>query len=137
VFGVFDQQEPLPSDYGSPGGDSSTLSNLAPGEGALPKGYGAAKADAAQPSQVVKDISAFAKGVTSAVQAAGGTSSAFQSSGKASAPVVVAETSAPASGADPSKKWKIVAALALSTAVVGGTLWYGTKQGWFSPKEGP
>ena len=134
---MFDQQEPLPSDYGSPGGDSSTLSNLAPGEGALPKGYGAAKADTAQPSQVVKDISAFAKGVTSAVQAAGGTSSAFQSSGKASAPAVVAETSVPASGADPSKKWKIVAALALSTAVVGGTLWYGTKQGWFAPKGAP
>ena len=132
---MFDQQEPLPSDYGSPGGDSSTLSNLAPGEGALPKGYGAAKADTAQPSQVVKDISAFAKGVTSAVQAAGDAPSAFQSSGKASAPV--AETGAPGSGADPSKKWKIMAALALSTAVVGGTLWYGTKQGWFAPKEAP
>ena len=28
-----------------------------------------------------------------------------------------------------------MAALALGTALVGGTVWYGSRQGWFAPKE--
>ena len=83
---MFDPHQPLPSDYGSPGGDPAQLSSLAPGEGALPKGYGATKTDSAQPAPVVKDISDFAKGMTTALQTVAGAPSAFQPSGKASPP---------------------------------------------------
>lgn len=127
---MFDPHQPLPSDYGSPGGDPAQLSSLAPGEGALPKGYGATKTDSAQPAPVVKDISDFAKGMTTALQTVAGAPSAFQPSGKASPPAP--PPSSPAD--DASKKWKIMAALALGTALVGGTVWYGSRQGWFAPK---
>lgn len=135
---MFDLNQPLPSDYGSPGGTPSQLASLAGGEGALPNGYGAAKSDASASSgskaeQTTKDLSDFAKGLTTALQESGVTGS-FQSSGKASAPTV---PSTAVADSDASKKWKVMAALAFGTALVGGTLWYGSKQGWFAPKEAP
>jgi len=78
----------------------------------------------------VKDISDFAKGMTTALQVVGVAPSAFQPSGKASVPAPP-----PPPADDASKKWKIMAALALGTALVGGTVWYGSRQGWFAPKE--
>lgn len=129
---MFDQQQqPLPSDYGSPGGDPPSLSPLAAGEGALPREYGTStKADTA-PKQ--RDISDFVKGVTTAVEQSGIVPTTFQSSGKAATATEPAEPAA----SDASKKWKVAAALAVGTLVVGGTLWYGSKQGWFTPKEAP
>jgi len=133
---VFDQQQPLPSDYGSPGSDPSSLSPLAGAEGALPSAYGAAKTSGTAPEnkeqkseQRSQDISDFTRGLMTAVQESE-LARTFQSSGKASPP---ADDSKPPS--DASKQWKVVAGVTLAVAVVGGTLWYGSKKGWFTSKE--
>ena len=133
---MFDQQQPLPSDYGSPGSDPPSLSPLAGAEGVLPNAYGAAKTSGSAPEnkeqkaeQRAQDISDFTRGLLTTVEESDLTRT-FQSSGKASSPAD--DSKAPS---DASKQWKAVAGVTLAVAVLGGTLWYGSKQGWFTSKE--
>lgn len=127
---MFDTNESLPSGYGYAGGDASQLASLASTEGALPSAYGTPK-KAAEPAPsapasygAAQDpLAAFAQGVTTAVQQsniAATTTGAFKTSGKAAAPAAPPE----APPAPSSTKWKVYAAIGVSVAAIGGTLWY-------------
>lgn len=118
---MFEQNQPLPSDYGYAGGTPSQLASLTPAEGALGASYGkvAAKVEDAPKATPSNPIEAFTQGLTTAVQG-------FQSSGKASVPTL---PPAPAPPAAPpaSDRWKSIALATGAVAVIGGALWWFTR----------
>ena len=116
---MFEQNQPLPSDYGYAGGTPSQLSSLTPTEGAIGASYGkiAAKGEAAPTAAAPSNpLEAFTQGLTTAVQG-------FQSSGKSSAPALPAAPAAPA--APPaSERWKSIALATGATLLIGGAVWW-------------
>lgn len=134
---MFDSNEALPSNYGYAGEDASQLSSLASGSGALPGSYGAASATVPPSSpkaettpvgfgaeEASKDsaIGAFARGASAALQQ----SKTFQSSGLAT-PASETTTAAQQSSATAASNWKLYASLGAATLLVGGAIWYFTR----------
>lgn len=136
---MFDSNEALPSNYGYAGEDASQLSSLASGNGALPGSYGATASSATVPpsapkmattpvgfgaEEASKDsaVGAFARGAATALQQ----SKVFQSSGLATpaSETTAAAQQPPASSAS---NWKLYASLGAATLLVGGAIWYFTR----------
>lgn len=137
---MFDPNEALPSNYGYAGEDPSQLSSLATGSGTLPGSYGSApsvpqqspKAEttpvgfgAAEDGAKESSAGAFARGLSTAIQQ----SRVYQSSGAATPASETTAAAQAAQAAQPaaSSNWKLYASLGAATLLIGGAVWYFTR----------